>query len=140
MTNEITHQGVVESMTNSSLSVRIIQSSACAACSVRGHCSSADSKEKIIDVDGTGLSCKVGDEVVVVGRTSMGLKAVCLAFVVPFLVLFISLIICLIVTGGNELLSGVLSLVLLIPYYTVLWLNKNKIKKNFSFTVKPINF
>ena len=38
------------------LSVRIVQTSACAACSVKGHCSSADSKDKIIDIIDTAAA------------------------------------------------------------------------------------
>ena len=48
--NTIKHLGIVENIQGSHLSVRIVQTSACAACSAKGHCSSADSKDKIIDI------------------------------------------------------------------------------------------
>ena len=139
MANVITHQGIVENIENSHIFVRIIQTSACASCSVKGHCSSADSKEKIIEINAPYPSYKVGDKVTVVGQTSMGMMAVLLAFFIPFLVLVISLFICMSVLDGNELLSGLISLGLLIPYYFVVWLNRARLKKNFSFTIKPIN-
>lgn len=56
MTNIITHQGIVENISGSQVFVRIIQTSACSTCSVKGHCSSADSKEKVIEVTDTS-SC-----------------------------------------------------------------------------------
>ncbi|MCQ5209089.1 SoxR reducing system RseC family protein, partial [Bacteroides thetaiotaomicron] len=41
--NTIKHLGFVENIQGSHLSVRIVQTWACAACSAKGHCSSADS-------------------------------------------------------------------------------------------------
>lgn len=138
MTNTIKHQGIVENINGSHLSVRIIQTSACAACSVKGHCSSADSKEKLIDiVDITASSFQVGEQVMVIGETSMGMLAVLLAFVLPFAVLILSLFIFMAVMN-DELYAALLSLALLIPYYYILWLNKSQLKQKFSFTIKPI--
>ena len=54
--NTIKHLGIVENIQGSHLSVRIVQTSACAACSVKGHCSSADSKDKIIDIIDTAAA------------------------------------------------------------------------------------
>lgn len=138
MTNTIKHQGIVENINGSHLSVRIIQTSACAACGVKGHCSSADSKEKLIDiVDTTASSFQVGEQVMVIGETSMGMMAVLLAFVLPFAVLILSLFIFMAVMN-DELYAALLSLALLIPYYYILWLNKSQLKQKFSFTIKPI--
>ena len=90
--NTIKHLGIVENIQGSHLSVRIVQTSACAACSAKGHCSSADSKDKIIDItDVTAASYQVGERVMVIGETSMGMMAVVLAFVLPFVLLIFSL-------------------------------------------------
>ena len=90
--NTIKHLGIVENIQGSHLSVRIVQTSACAACSAKGHCSSADSKDKIIDIiDTAASSYQVGEKVMVVGETSMGMMAVLLAFVLPFVLLIFSL-------------------------------------------------
>ena len=90
--NTIKHLGIVENIQGSHLSVRIVQTSACAACSAKGHCSSADSKDKIIDIiDTAASSYQVGEKVMVVGETSMGMMAVGLAFVLPFVLLIFSL-------------------------------------------------
>ncbi|MDE6988132.1 MAG: SoxR reducing system RseC family protein, partial [Bacteroides acidifaciens] len=89
--NTIKHLGIVENIQGSHLSVRIVQTSACAACSAKGHCTSADSKDKIIDIIDTAASWQVGDKVMVVGEMSMGMMAVVLAFVLPFVLLIFSL-------------------------------------------------
>jgi sigma-E factor negative regulatory protein RseC len=137
MANVITHQGVVENTDGSRISVRITQTSACASCSVSGYCSSADSKEKIIEVNAPYPAYERGDRVIVVGQTSMGMMAVLLAFVIPFFISFFSLFIGMHVLDGNELLSGLLSLGLLVPYYFIIWLNRAGLKKKFSFTIIP---
>ena len=124
MANTIKHQGIVENISGSHLQVRIVQTSACASCSIKGHCSSSDTKEKII--------------VWVIGELSMGAMAVLLAFIFPFLLLVFSLFV-LMAVWNDELSSALCSLALLIPYYYVLWLNKSQLRKKFSFSVKPMN-
>ncbi|EKJ92574.1 Positive regulator of sigma(E), RseC/MucC [Bacteroides finegoldii] len=137
--NTIKHLGIVENIQGSHLSVRIVQTSACAACSAKGHCSSADSKDKIIDIiDTAASSYRVGEKVMVIGETSMGMMAVVLAFIIPFVLLIFSLFLFMALME-NELYSALLSLAILIPYYFILWLNKTRLKQKFSFTIKPIN-
>lgn len=136
MTNVITYQGIVENTDDACVFVRIIQTSACSSCDVKGHCSMAESKEKILEINAAGSSYKPGDHVVIVGRTSMGMKAVILAFLIPFLILVVSLFIFMYLLNGDELLSGLLSLGLLIPYYGVIRLNRNRLKRDFVFTIK----
>ena len=137
--NTIKHLGIVENIQGSHLSVRIVQTSACAACSVKGHCSSADSKDKIIDIiDTAAASYQVGENVMVVGQTSMGMQAVALAFIIPFVLLIFTLFLFMALIE-NELYAALLSLAVLVPYYYILWLNKTRLKQKFSFTIKPIN-
>ena len=137
--NTIKHLGIVENIQGSHLSVRIVQTSACAACSAKGHCSSADSKDKIIDIiDTAASSYRVGEKVMVIGETSMGMMAVVLAFIIPFILLIFSLFLFMALME-NDLYSALLSLAILIPYYFILWLNKTRLKQKFSFTIKPIN-
>lgn len=134
--NTIKHLGIVENIQGSHLSVRIVQTSACAACSVKGHCSSADSKDKIIDIiDTAAASYQVGENVMVVGETSMGMQAVALAFIIPFVLLIFTLFLFMALIE-NELYAALLSLAVLVPYYYILWLNKTRLKQKFSFTIK----
>ena len=133
--NTIKHLGIVENIQGSHLSVRIVQTSACA----KGHCSSADSKDKIIDIiDTAAASYQVGENVMVVGETSMGMQAVALAFIIPFVLLIFTLFLFMALIE-NELYVALLSLAVLVPYYYILWLNKTRLKQKFSFTIKPIN-
>ncbi|NDW12793.1 RseC/MucC family positive regulator of sigma(E) [Bacteroides sp. 214] len=138
MNNVISHQGIVESTEGNHIRVKIVQTAACASCSIKGHCTSADTKEKIVDIYTTTHVYQIGDVVEVIGETSMGMKAVLYAFVIPFLVLVISLFTVMSLTAQNELFSAGISLLLLIIYYVILSLNKNKFKKSFLFKIKPL--
>ena len=121
MTDKIKHLGIVESIDGSRLKVRILQTSACSSCSVKGHCSASEAKEKLIDVYNVlGLSCQSGQHVVISGTVSMGMKAVLLAFVIPFLVLVVSLFVCMMLTN-DEMTSALISLCMLIPYYLFIY-------------------
>ena len=140
MTDTIKHQGIVENIDGAHLQVRIVQTSACAACSIKGHCSSADSKEKLIDVNDPASAqiCRPGDRVWVTGQLSMGYMAVLLAFVVPFVLLVVALFVFM-ALWKHELYTALSSLLLLIPYYFILWLNRTRLGKKFSFTIQPMN-
>lgn len=138
MTNIIKHRGVVESIQGTHVRVRILQTSACSACNAKGYCSSSESKEKIVDIYHVVHPYEVGEEVMIYGTTSMGMQAVLIAFVLPFLILITVLFTVMSVTGDNELFSSMVALLALVPYYIVVYLFRNKLKKNFSFTLKPL--
>lgn len=139
MTDIIKHRGIVENIEGSHVQVRIVQTSACSACSVKGHCNASESKEKLIDVfDMKASSYRIGEEVMIYGTTSMGMQAVWLAFGIPFLVLLIALFISMHLTGGDELRSALVALSALLPYYLIIYVCRNKLNKKFSFTLEPI--
>ncbi len=139
MANTIEHQGIVENIEGTRLRVRIVQTSACASCKAKGSCSSADTKEKLIDVTMPGgASCRVGDHVWVVGELSMGVKAVLIAFVFPFLLLLAVLFGCM-ALWGDELPAALCALAVLVPYYFIVWLNKGRLSRTLSFSIRPVN-
>ena len=138
MADTIRHQGIVENINGTHLQVRIVQTTECASCSIKGHCSSADTKEKLIDVIDESSSYQPGDRVWVTGELSMGVMAVLFAFIFPFLILIISLFVFMAI-WNDELRSALCSLALLVPYYYILWLNKSRLGKKFSFSIKPMN-
>lgn len=141
MTNKIKHLGIVESIEGLHVKVRILQVSACSTCSIKGHCNASDMKEKLIDAYNTQcIPFNVGERVMVCGTASMGMKAVLLAFAMPFVLLMFSLFIVMSMTGGDELLSAIVSLCTLVPYYLIIYKVRNKMGKTFSFTVESLNY
>ena len=139
MTDIIKHRGIVENINGSHIQVRIVQTSACAACSVKGHCNASESKAKLIDVyENHSAEYYIGQNVMVHGTTSMGMQAVLLAFGVPFLVLFIALYATLQITG-DELTAALAGLLALFPYYLIIYMCRGKLSRKFFFTIEPIN-
>lgn len=140
MKDTIEHLGEILKIEGNHISVRIIQTSACSGCVAKAHCNATESKEKIVDVYEPGSqSYQVGQTVMLVGSTSMGMKAVLWSFGVPFLVLFLVLVVCVLGLGLSELNSGLLALASLVPYYGVLYLLRDKFAKKFLFLIKPVN-
>lgn len=138
MEGSINHTGVVEKIDSHSVFVRITQQSACSGCHAKHMCSASEQKDKLIEVpDHTGLY-HLHEEVMICGKSSMGLQAVFIAFVLPLLFV-IALIACGIQMNWDESVSGLIGLSCLIPYYGVLYLLRNRLKKKFVFTLKKLN-
>jgi sigma-E factor negative regulatory protein RseC len=147
----IKHDGIIIALNEDGTAlVRIVQTSACAACKAKAMCASAESVEKEMTVmllgDGQWA---VGDTVEVMVQQKMGWKAVMLAYLLPFFVMLAVMFI------GNGLLAmgdgatgllgdeakreavlGTVALCAMAVYYLVLGLFKDKLQKEFSFTAK----
>ena len=136
MSNKIKHSGVVEKIMDDCIQVRIVQTSACAACKVAGYCNASESKEKLIDVyHADSHRLNVGDAVTVTASTQVAAHALLLGFGLPFVVMVTVLVIVLQTTGneGRAALSGLLALV---PYYAVLYLFRNRLRDKLSFSIE----
>lgn len=131
----IEHEGFVEEVTSKCIRVRIVNESACASCHAKGACTAADLQDKIIDVYQHIPDLQVGQRVMLVGRKSIGGKAVLYAYVLPVILIFITLFSAYFISG-NELVAGVLSLAIMIPYFTVIYFMRDKLQKTLSFTIK----
>ena len=139
MSEVIRHDGVVDSIEGGCIHVRIVQASACAACGAKSLCSAAESKEKIVDVYGADSAAhQVGQKVVVEGATAMGMRAVRLAFLFPLLLLVGAIALTVWLTGGSEALAALVALVVVVLYYLVLFACKDRLRTEFTFTIKPI--
>ena len=136
MADIIKHRGIVEKVEGSHVVVRIVQTSACAACSAKGLCNASESKEKQIDVYEVNASYRIGEEVVLCGTTSMGMRAVFLAFGIPMLLLLFALFVSMRVTDGDALVSSLVALLAVVPYYLVIYFMKDKLNRTFSFTIE----
>ena len=136
MADIIKHRGIVEKVEGAHVVVRIVQTSACAACSAKGLCNASESKEKQIDVFEAGASYRIGEEVVLCGSTSMGMRAVFLAFGIPMLLLLFALFVSMQVTDGDALVSSLVALFAVVPYYLVIYFMKDKLNSTFSFTIE----
>ena len=150
----IKHDGIIIALNEDGTAlVRIVQTSACAACKAKAMCASAESAEKemtVVLLDDEQWA--VGNEVEVMVQQKMGWKAVMLAYLLPFFVMLAVMFI------GNGLLAmgdgaigllgdeakreavlGTVALCAMALYYLVLGMFKDKLQKEFSFTARKKN-
>ncbi len=137
-TKQIEHKGIITETADNKVKVSIMQDSVCAKCSVKEICDMSEKEEKIIDIQTfDAKSFKSGDKVNVFYKQTLGFRALFLGYLLPFLIVLVSLIIMMLITG-QEGLSGLVALGLLVPYYLILYFKKNKLKKTFAFSVAKI--
>lgn len=130
--------GIVSAITTESIAVNIISVSACSACNAKAMCSAFERREKTIFVPNAGQNVRCGDTVNVMMTISMGMKAVLLAYFMPALIVIMMLLF-LLAVGTGELYAGIISLVSLAGYYFVIYLVREKLKKQFSFYIKKVD-
>lgn len=134
MENDIRHKGIVERVDGEMATVRIAQTSACAACHAAKMCMASESCEKRIEARLT-RPVAVGDEVDVVVREELGWLAVLLAYIIPF-VLLVAAVAGLGRLGWSEAKAGTGALVCVAIYYVVLRLFRDKLQRKFTFYIE----
>ncbi len=133
----IEHKGIVKQASSKKLIVSIITNSSCASCEAKGSCSSSEIEEKEIEVRKFDDIYKVGEQVVVFLKESLGFRALFLGYLLPFIVLMTTLII-FTSLGFSEGTAGLIALGSLLPYYTILYFLNKKLKNTFSFSIRKI--
>jgi len=132
------YHAVVEAVDGSRLRLKTIQYGACGACALKGKCSSPESAERFVDATAApGDTYKVGDEVWLVASKGMGFTALLYGVIIPFLIVFVSIFLFQ-ALWHNEPLSGLCALALLVPYYLLLALNKGRMQRKLTFTVRHL--
>ena len=135
----IEHEGRVIAVNKDYISVEIVNKSACAACHAKAVCGASDEAVKVIEIaqDFSTLAgdYQVGETVNVIMSSAMGTQAIWLAYVVPLLVLMLSILV-FSLCGAGELLMGLGSLGIVALYYLGLFLFRNKISKIFIFSIE----
>ncbi len=136
MSKIATHKGKVVQLNGVNVSVMIESQSACAACHAKGMCTLSDKEDKIIDIKVStdrAANLSVGDEVMVAVSQQRGMQAVLLAYILPAIVVVVSLVAWLKVVP--EPWAIVLALVVLALYYMLLYLFRNKLNSKFVMSI-----
>lgn len=137
-TGYIEHQGVVTQVSGDTLSVNLINTSSCSSCHVKGFCNVSNVDNKTVEIiQPSDKHIKKGDNVIVNYEKILGPLALLLGYLVPFFLVITILMVALAISG-NEAISGLLSLFILIPYYMLLYFFRNNLKTKFTFTIKSI--
>ena len=133
---EVSHTGRVVSMTPQKTTVAITSQAACSSCHAAGLCGMSEYTEKAVEVPTDPYaSYGVGDEVEVVLKASMGMKAVYLAYVLPLAIL-LAVILGLIALGVGEVVAGLSGIGAVGLYYLLLWLCRGRLQDEYIFAIK----
>ena len=136
MKEEVAHKGKVVKMTPQVTTVAILQHGACSQCHAAGLCGMSDLAEKTVEVPTDPYAFYgVGDEVEVLLKASMGMKAVWLAYFIPLLVL-LAVVLILSALQVGEVATGISALVAVGLYYLLLYLFRDTLKNEYIFTIK----
>lgn len=135
---EVTHTGIVKEIGDRGIKVGIVVQSGCASCQINGTCTMSEQTDKELEIACNPKKFILGQRVLVRLNSSQGMHALLLGYVLPFVVLLTVMIVTSNITE-NEGIIGLASLGSLIPYYAILYLFNNRIKKKFTYVVNPLN-
>lgn len=132
----ISHEGVITKITDDTLEIKITAMSACAACHAKSACTMSDQAEKVLTVPRPDRQeFHLFQKVNVIMAVGQGNKAAVLAYLIPIVLLLAVLFTCLGI-GLGEGLSALIGIAALIPYYFVLYLRRDKIKRQFEYRIE----
>ena len=134
--NEIKHPGKIVEITPEYTTVEILVPSSCSECHAKGLCGMSEEQEKVISVPTDPYAAyKVGDQVQVCTKMTMGFKAAWISYVIPLAVLMI-LILSLSLVFDSEAVVGLASVGGVMLYYFVIWLLRDRLQNEFTFYIK----
>lgn len=134
-TSNIIHSGFVSQVTEGHVKVSLFRKEACGGCQMKDYCGGDNDERQEFEVAASGY--QVGDEVQLLMSTSMGFRAVVMAYLMPFAVLLLSLIINL-QLGLSEAEAALVSLSTTALYYVILKVMSGSIKNHFSINIQKL--
>ena len=130
----IVHEGKIVEMDKESISVEIVNKSACAACHAKGVCGASDEQVRTIVLPQTLATATAGYQVGVLSA-SLGMKAVILAYGLPLLVLLVAILV-FSALKLEQLYVGFFSLAAVAVYYIIFAIFRDKLDKEFVFHIE----
>ena len=135
MNDTVSHEGIITSINEDEVQVKILSRSGCVSCNIKSACNMSEMQEKIITIPAPkDKNLSIGQEV----KISMGLgqanRAVIFAYVIPLIIL-VAMIFILSTLKIEEGLNALISIGTLIPYYLILFLFRNRLKRKFEYEI-----
>ena len=134
--DEISHPGKIIDINPDFTTVEILVSSACSSCHAKSLCGMSETKDKVIMVPTDPYTAySIGDQVNVLTKKTMGLKAVWISYIIPLVILMI-LILSLSTVVENEMIRGLVAIAGVALYYGLIYIFRDKLSNEFSFYIK----
>ena len=132
------HTGHIIAINNNTVTVKVLQLSACAHCEGKKFCTLAESKEKEIKIyDSNASEYSIGEEVQIIAQKKQLFTAVLWAYVLPLILLFAG------VGVGTalemqEVHTALLGLVAVVIYYGFLFAINKILSKSLEFKISKL--
>ena len=136
---EVAHKGRIKSVSDGQVTVEILSESACSACHAKGVCTMGESARKEIEVKVRNPEIYTeGQEVEVLLSSTIGHRAVWIAYVLP-LILLVAFIMLPLSLGVSEGLSALCGAAVIAAYYLVLYLFRRRLGSKWEFKIRNFN-
>ena len=132
--SHICQEGIVSSIRGNKAFVTIVSPSACDNCHTKSLCRPLDNKKRTIEAQ-INSNIKAGDRVTVTMEQRHGWTAVFYAFILPF-ICTIAAVMTAIGLGSSEIAAAVFGLIILFPYYTIIYIMRKKVSHGIHFTAE----
>ncbi len=130
----IEHEGIIKQISGNTIKVEIIKTSACNTCEAKKQCCVTENSTKIIDIITTDSNFSLNDKVNVYLPRHLAVKALFLAYIIPFFCIIITLLSVNFLTK-NEIKAGLASIGILIPYFIILKIFNKRIQIKYNFKI-----
>lgn len=135
----IEQKGIIEDISASRIKIKVQPISVCNSCQTKSLCNIKGNQDNIIELTDKSGDFSVGDMVNILIKRSSGYFALFLGYLLPliivlvFVILFLSL-------GFKEVIAGTGSILILAPYYIILYSIRNNIRRRFKITLSKSIF
>lgn len=132
---EIAHSGIITAIKQNIITVEIAQKEACGSCALKDACSQTTKQHKIEVEAETPENYKTGQKVEVIISSKQAFYAALYGYIIPLFLVIFSLFLSFIYTK-NETTSALCGLSILFPYYILLWIFRNNLKKSLIIKIR----
>lgn len=137
--DSIRHTGTITSVGDGTVEVAVKPEEACGSCHAKSICGASGDNDRRMVVPVLDPSEFTTGEIVEVSvEKTMGIRAVLLAYVVPFIVMF-AVLLTMLRLGYSELKSGIWSLASVAVWFLLLRMFRRRLDKEIIFKVHKID-
>jgi sigma-E factor negative regulatory protein RseC len=134
----VTHNGEVVKTNQSIVTVRLTNGTECEGCAAAKLCHVSGSDSGLIDVHtADAATFTTGDRVVLEGAERLHRKAIRLATLYPTIAIIATMVLVYLLTA-NETLAALSGLSVMILFFIILYLCRNRLDKEFIFTIRKL--
>ena len=133
----VRHEGIVSKISKETITISLKGNIDCEGCKAKSACGVSESNDKEIEVVNSSKILHLNENVEVLLKKNLGLKAVFWAYVFPFILMVTVLLVSSLFL--KEWQAGLLALTILIPYYISLHYLNFFFKKKFKVSILKLS-